>query len=227
MLKDLIEIEIISKARQKNVRDPSRSRKHFENIFKDFFESMTLENSRLLDLGPGQYDFAEMARERGAITYGIDNDPSVVQLGKHKGFPVRLADLKKLKATDYNFRFDGLFCKYSINAFWFHKDDRHLRNYIYKLGELVKEDGWLWIGPFNGIPKKAHLTHDRIKQVLCVQVNAFVEIGCACLNLMDNQTKRYGVHGKTANQVLFVRNLHIPDILSPITNTNQNFGEAH
>lgn len=223
MLRDPVEIGIISKAKQKNVRDPARSRKHFENIFKDFFDSVNLTNARLLDLGPGQYDFAEMARELGAVTYNIDSDPPVVQLGEHKGFPVRLADLKKLKKTDYNFQFDGLFCKYSINAFWFYEDDQRLRNYIYELGRLVKEDGWLWIGPFNGIPKKAHLAHDKIKYVLSVQANAFAEIGCACFNLTEEQSKHYGVHGKTANRALFVRNLRIPDELVPMTNAYLNY----
>ena len=36
MLTDPTEIEIISAARQKNVRDPLRSRAHFDNIFADF-----------------------------------------------------------------------------------------------------------------------------------------------------------------------------------------------
>ena len=38
MLTEKKEIEIISRAKQKNVRDPNRSRKHFENIFKNILK---------------------------------------------------------------------------------------------------------------------------------------------------------------------------------------------
>ena len=119
MLTDPEEIRIISRARQKNVRNPSRPRKHFEHIFKDFLEGVDFAGSVFLDLGPGQYDFAEMAKQRGAITHGIDNDSAVVELGRYKPFPVRHGELKQLKASDYDIRFDGIFCKYSINAFCF------------------------------------------------------------------------------------------------------------
>jgi len=64
MLTDPEEIRIISIARQKNVRDPNRSREHFHHIFKDFFSKSDFNGLRVLDLGPGQYDFGELARER-------------------------------------------------------------------------------------------------------------------------------------------------------------------
>jgi ribosomal protein L11 methylase PrmA len=85
MLTDSIEIEIISKAKQKNVRDPERSRQHFERIYDDFFGSVNYRNKTFLDLGPGQYDFGVLAELRGAKTVGFDNDPAVLELGKHKG----------------------------------------------------------------------------------------------------------------------------------------------
>ena len=62
MLFDKKEIEIISKARQKNVRDPKRSRYHFERIFDDFFQNVSFENGVYIDLGAGQYDFCEIIK---------------------------------------------------------------------------------------------------------------------------------------------------------------------
>ena len=94
MLTDPEEIRIISKARQKNVQDPHRSRVHFTRIFSDFLENVKFECSILLDLGPGQFDFVVLAKQRGALTYGIDNDPDVIELGQYKGFPVRYGNIK-------------------------------------------------------------------------------------------------------------------------------------
>lgn len=213
MLKDLIEIEIISKARQKNVRDPSRSRKHFENIFKDFFESMTLENSRLLDLGPGQYDFAEMAMEKGAAVHGIDKDKAVIELGKYKGLPIREGQLQTIKAVDFDpLRFDGLFCKLSLNAFWFSNDEAQIQH-INELNKLIKNGGWAWIAPWNGIPKKRDLSLEEIEHILTIQISTFKEHGFEYVELTEKLSKYYGVHGITANRALFLRNLLIPSIL--------------
>lgn len=86
MLTDPREIEIISKARQKNVRDQNRSRQHFLNILEDFLPLKSLKDQLILDLGPGQFDFGVVARERGAEVMAIDNDPAVVELGRYKGF---------------------------------------------------------------------------------------------------------------------------------------------
>lgn len=210
MLTDASEIRIISEARQKNVRDPKRSRKPFETIFAEFLAALGLDHQVLLDLGPGQYDFAVLAADRGAVTHNIDNDPPVVALGEAKGFPVRLGDLKKLDASWYDFQFDGIFCKYSINAFWFHDEEDAHRQYVRGLGALLKSEGWGWIAPWNGIPKKASLSGDRIARVLEVQAETFREIGFRGFELTEELSVEYGVHGATANRALFVRNLQLP-----------------
>ena len=210
MLTDPAEIRIISQARQKNVRDPSRSRKHFSSIFDDFLTSVDFEGAALLDLRPGQYDFAEMARERGATTHGIDNDPAVVELGEYNGYPARLANLKDLQAADYDFRFDGVFCKYSINTFWFHDDDQRSAEYVRQIGRLIKPGGWAWIAPWNGVPKKADLSPEQVVHALSVQAEAFGELGFLGVDLTERLSKRYGVHGATANRALYLLNLTAP-----------------
>lgn len=210
MLKDPREIEIISNARQVQVRNPERSRKHFEDIFSDFLSCVDLEKKLLLDLGPGQFDFAEIARPKGAIVHSIDNDPSVIELGEYKGLNVKLDNLKKLPKIKYDFKFDAVFCKYSINAFWFHdNDDRH-REYIESINNLMNEDGFAWIAPWNGVPKKTQLSDIEIQRVLALQADLFKEYGFTGINLTKKLTRRYGVHGITANQALFFRNLDAP-----------------
>ncbi len=208
MLKDKREIEIISRARQKNVADPKRSREHFERIFADFLSGVRFEGARLLDLGPGQYDFAELADARGAVTEGIDRDEAVVELGEYRGLPVRRGDLKKLKAADFDTRFDGIFCKFSINAFWF--DGAQQSAYVAELEALLEPDGWGWIAPWNGQPKKDPLSDDQVTRVLRAQADAFREAGFVGFDLTDELAKHYGINGATANRPLFVQNLEVP-----------------
>ncbi len=206
MLTDPSEIHIISKAIQKNVRDPNRSRVHFDHIFADFLNDVIFKSSLLLDLGPGQYDFGVLARQKGAVTYGIDNDPSVIELGKYKGFPVRYGDIEDIKKEDFDTNFDGIFCKYSIDAFWF-QDVQHLERHIKEIGKLIRPGGWAWIAPWNGSYEDEELSPADIRRALSVQREVFKDLGFTAFELTEDLSKYYGVHGKTANRALFTLNL--------------------
>jgi len=210
MLDDPLEIEIISKARQKNVRDHRRSREHFLNIYADFLEAVDFRDSWLLDMGPGQYDFGVLARERGAETLGLDHDPAVLELGAHKDFSVKEYKLQAISAVDFERPFNGLFCKFSWNAFWFHDDSARHHNAVMQLGEMLDDKGWGWVAPWNGVPKNAGLSATKIEDVLGVQNQAFKQIGFSGFDLGDRLARRYGVHGTVANNALFLRNLELP-----------------
>ncbi|MDB4470724.1 class I SAM-dependent methyltransferase [Deltaproteobacteria bacterium] len=214
MLTDPEEIKIIANARQKNVADPRRSREHFVRIYEDFFNDITFTGKQMLDLGPGQSDFGELAKKRGGLTYGIDNDPCVVELGNYKGFPSVHGDLKKISKGMFDTNFDGLFCKYSINAFWFHDKPGKLEEHIGELVSLLNPGGWAWIAPWNGVPKKADLSEAEIQGVLDLQIALFKAAGFQAIDLTDELTKYYGVHGVTANNALFLLNIPVPQKLS-------------
>lgn len=216
MLTDPREIEIVSRARQKNVRDPGRSREHFERIFADFFAGTEFAGKRFLDLGPGQYDFGVMARERGATVVGIDNDPAVVELGRYKGFEVREGELRKLAAADFDGRrFDGVFCKYSINAFWHWDDEERHRRAMREIAALTAEAAWGWMAPWNGVPKASGLSAQQIDAALRVQSEEFRAQGYEVFELSEELSRYYGVHGTTGNRALFIRNLPAPARIRP------------
>ncbi len=210
MLSDPREIEIIAKARQKNVRDPARSRVHFERIFTDFFPSVEMHGSRLLDLGPGHYDFGVLARARGAAVTGIDNDPAVLELGRYKGFDVHELRLQALRAGQFAGRFDGLFCKFSLNAFWFWDDAVLHERWIGELIGVLRADAWGWVAPWNGLPKGITPESDPVAHTLTVQAKAFAAYGFSAFELTDELSRYYGVHGATANHALFLRGLPVP-----------------
>jgi hypothetical protein len=180
-------------------------------IFTDFLGGVQFEGATFLDLGPGQYDFGEMARARGAITHGIDNDPAVIELGEYKGFPVKSGRLQNIKVTDFAVtQFDGIFCKFSINAFWFYDDNAAHANHLLELGKLLKPEGWAWIAPWNGVPKKSELGPVDIEKVLLTQAAVFKDLGFIGVDLSKEYSEYYGVHGNTANRALFLYNLSLP-----------------
>ena len=108
MLTDPKEIEIISRARQKNVRDHRRSREHFTRIFADFLADVPMQGQRLVDMGPGQYDFGVLARERGAGTVGLDHDEATQVLDQSSIAAAKLEALRAKSAQPDDSDFDTL-----------------------------------------------------------------------------------------------------------------------
>ena len=208
MLTDPEEIAIIASAEQSGVRNPQRSREPFFRIFNDFFSQTDFEGRDFLDLGPGQFDFGEMARARGGRVQAVDRDPAVLKLGKHKGFDVVTADLASLKADDLPQRYDGIFCKYSCNAFWYPQGGAELASHIEQLDRMLKPGGWAWIAPWNGVARG--FPEARVPDLLQEQARLFEAHGFSGLELSKRLSIRYGVHGSTANSPLFTRNLPRP-----------------
>jgi Methyltransferase domain len=200
------EIEIISRAAQVNVRDPSRSRTHFDNIFADFLHRMEFTERHYLDIGAGQFDFAEMVRQRGGTCTGLDNDPAVLELGRYKGFETVSLDIQDLKNFNPVAPFDGVFNKFSFNAFWFPDEAGHA-DFVAKLDSLLKPNGWAWLAPWNGLTPDLHVSHESAKHILETQSRLFRDFGFTELELSEAQTKRYGVHGRVENSVIFTKNI--------------------
>lgn len=212
MLTDPKAIEIISGARQANVRDPKRSREHFIRIFDDFLWDTDLFDAVVLDIGPGQFDFCELAKEQSALPSAIDKDPAVVELGKYLGFPTVQGDIRDISEYFSEATFDGLFCKFSINAMWF-KTPQEVAEHVRSVCSLLKPGGWGWIAPWNGRPNDNRL--DSVSELIAAQRTAFEQEGFAHCSLSEEQTRHYGVHGSTVDRPLFVRNLTF-DVLSVV-----------
>lgn len=60
--------------------------------------ALLFENTkRVIDVGSGLMYFAELLRDFGVDTIGVDIDPAMVQVGREKGFEVMLGDQHALK----------------------------------------------------------------------------------------------------------------------------------
>jgi hypothetical protein len=206
MLTDPKEIAIAARARQKNVANPNRPRKHFDRILADFFDGVRL-SGHYLDMGPGHYDLGEIIRSSGGVCVGLDNDPAVIELGRHKGFEtieMRIQDLVDRPLDD---RFDGIFNKFALNAFWFWSDSGRHEALIDSIMSMMAAGAWGWFGPWNGVPKRIELMPAQVDETLALQRRLFEDRGCRTLELTTAQSCYYGIHGAVANHRVFYRNL--------------------
>ena len=215
MLEDQTAIAIAANARQKNVAQSVRSGRDFDRIFADFFLAHDFSGELVMDLGPGQFDFARRVRDRGGIVHAIDKDPAVIELGRHLGFECFEHDFKRFEPHEYRGKYDGLFCKFSINAFWFPLD--RLEVHVQGLNSMLKPGGWGWIAPWNGVNKKRELRAAEIQQRLRRQAEVFQECGWQAYDMSGFQASWYGVSGAVANHPLFIKALPPPPTRSNIS----------
>ena len=50
-----------------------------------------------------------LVKDKGGLTYSVDKDPAVVELGNYKKLPTIQGSLEKLSRNDFNLKFDGVF----------------------------------------------------------------------------------------------------------------------
>lgn len=202
-------------ARQPALRGASRGAEAFERIIADFGFALRFPGARILDLGPGQWDFADAARDRGAQrVVGIDNDPAVIRLGEHRGFDAIEKSLQQISSDDFEEPFDGIFCRWSINAFWFSSDDERHARFVRQLCASLAEAGWAWIAPWNHCDPKLGLDDARREQILQLQTATFAEAGFEGFDVTEEHVHRYDLGGSVLeNRAVFVRNVDIPEPL--------------
>jgi len=208
VLTDPKAIEIVAHAKQKNVRDPKRSRKHFINIYNDFLNGVDFSGD-YLDMGPGQYDFGVMAKERGANQcFAIENDPAVIQLGEYLGFNVIEGNIKIFSRDMVDARiFQGIFNKFSYNCFWYIDNPKKHQYFVKQIAASIVDGGWAWIAPWNGVPKSKNLSREQIDVLLLEQQELFKHYGFNVLPISVMEAKKYGVNGSIANNVIFTLGL--------------------
>ncbi len=105
-----------------------------------------LRGKRVLEIGPGQYAFALLARALGARVTGLDSNEPIVRLGRTLGFEVFEGDLKRMGAEDVGGAFDGLWLKGAFNPTTM-DDHGVIREVAGRLDAMVVDGGWGIVAP--------------------------------------------------------------------------------
>jgi len=189
MLYDDEEKAIMSAALQPNMRKPTISPKPFEAIIADQLADIDFTGQSVLDIGPGQFDFLDIVKRAGAArTMGIDFDPAIARLGARRGHEVAVADFRDGWPLEQ--AFDGIFCRGSINLFWFPQDDA-LAAFLGGLASSLRPGGWLWIAPWNK-PGEA-TSREVIDRVEAAAARWRAQTGIASIEPDMETAKRFGI----------------------------------
>lgn len=194
MLYDDIERELMANAIQKNMRQDSLAvLQAITSTVDGYLSDIDFTGLDILDIGPGQCDFLDIARKRGANTFGVDFDPAVVKLGEKRGHHMTQCDLTKAWPFPDR-KFDGIFCRGSINNFWFSaKDMDRLTQMLEGISGSLKPSAWLWIMPWNNYPQDHH------RDALTLSMRTLVETwakrnGIRVDAVGGEEKKRFGLH---------------------------------
>ncbi len=209
MLKDNEEVLLMEKAIEPGIRDPYRENHTYPRILRSFFNEVDFKKSRVLDLGPGHFEFLDIARDKGAVCEAIEYDPVVRKLGEKRGFKTYDQNLKDLDVGKLGIPYDGIFCRCSINAFWFHDDILQMENFVKNLIALGHSESWYWIAPCAD-PQK-NLKPEEFRKTLELQENIYHDFGFQSWTIQNRAFGSwYGVHGKYGGLKIFTRNLQKP-----------------
>ncbi len=191
MLFDDEEIEIMSAAKQPQLRTPNYSARPSKNIFNDFFSEHEFRGTKMLELGPGQFDFARLVEQAGGRVVSLDSDPAVVALGRKRGYEVIESDYIGVDWNAWRGEFDGLFARGSINAFYY-RDPHSLNAFVDEICSVLKRDGWGWLTPANDDTEDSAPAHIRL--MLETQRQAFARNGFVSYEPAAAVARRYQIN---------------------------------
>ena len=190
MLYNDTERELMANAIQVNMRTSSAAvHKGISAIVDSYFKHIDFHGLRVLDIGPGQCDFLDIVKEKGAITFGVDFDPAVVKLGEMRGHNMTFCNLRE----DWPFKdmkFDGIFCRGSINCYWFAQPDNNdlLQQFLDHITKSLKPNGWMWILPWNKPSDNQENLVDATIEEWAKQFNIKIEV------VSEAEKSKYGLY---------------------------------
>ena len=210
MLKDDEEIEIMRDAFEPGIKYVQREEDTFHRVFRAFFKEKKFQGSRILDLGPGHFEFLELVKNNGAFGECIEYDPAVCKLGIKRGFKVFEQDLKNLKSENVDPPYDGVICRCSINCFWFNEDPKNFYQFVRELRNLGNEDTWFWIVPCADPITK--INKEEFNNAINLQDEIYREFGFNCWKIPNRLVASwYGLHSQVDGLRIYSRGLkHVP-----------------
>ena len=205
MLYNEQEISLMANAIQPNMRK-SYSADSVQHIAQDFFTLDHFQGKHIVELGPGQCDFLDIAKNNGAITYGVDFDPCVTELGKLRGH--HMAEAQNFQETWPYAKntFDGIFCRGSLNYYATIKNGpQDAIAFLSQLFSSLKPDGWIWIAPW----AKYSEEQETIAPEIFNLVHVFLKKrGVTVAVPSKGATTRYSINYIIPRIEIWMKNLH-------------------
>ncbi|SKA71547.1 hypothetical protein SAMN02745704_00161 [Paucidesulfovibrio gracilis DSM 16080] len=201
-------LEIISQSPMKGYR-VARDHRAIKtvNVINDFFKYTHFVDKRCLEVGPGHYSFAMLARQLGSEVVAIERSPVHAMLGRHLGFQVIEDDVMSIHGTNTS-KFNGILMK-NVQYPGDYRPES-LSGFVAMLEGLLGADGWGWVVLRNGLVK-SYPEETDLKEVpeLIAQRRAFEQAGWKAYPIHEDDRGRYGLKVLGAPWI-FLRNLRGP-----------------
>lgn len=176
------------------------------NILNDFFCIEHFKGKTVLELGPGHYGFAMLARSLGAEVICVERYPVHVELGINLGFEVLDIDFEKISLDTLNRRVDGIWMKSAFNSCRF-KNIEAINDFVRQMTEILTPDGWGWAVTINKAGNLQGLEKERFEdERILAQKESFERYGWKATPIIEEDRKRYAV-SFAGSRWYFTRNL--------------------
>ncbi len=177
------------------------------NILNDYFEASDFRGKRILELGPGHYAFALLARHLGATVTCIEKDPQFIKLGQHLGIDVRDMDFNDLSLEALGEEpFDGVWAKGTFNSCNYGSEEE-VAGFVKRITDLVKPGGWRWFTVVNKTAVAGAEGERFLKQRMDAQYRAFLDHGWTATPIPEIDRPLYALKYR-GSPFLFSKNLH-------------------
>jgi hypothetical protein len=173
------------------------------NLLNDFFERRHFEGKACLELGPGHYNFAMLARFLGATVICVERDPVHAALGRHLGFEVIEKDIFQIGREEL-LPVDGIWLKNVQYRGGYTREEQSV--FLKKLEGLMKREAWGWCVLRNRIAQEHDGTVPGEIPELWTQKAVFEAAGWAAFEILEEDRKRYALNVLGAPWI-FTRNL--------------------
>lgn len=199
------EQEIVANAWEPGIRRADRAYINFMRFMKHFLRDKNFSGRKILDLGPGHYDFGILARFQGATVIPLELDPAVIELGRYRGFEPIEFDLKKPQyvSTFGEGAIDGIFCNGSIDASWWSTESEQ-NSYANDIVSCLRPDGWALISPCNSGPETAGQNSIENQKM---QIRAFQKLGFKLTKLTSIERNYFGISSGILPAFVLTKNL--------------------
>jgi hypothetical protein len=185
---------------------------HTANIMNTFFQVSDFAGRSVLELGPGQFAFALLARSLGSKVSTLDKNAFFVDCAKVLDFPIYHLDYYQCPASDVSTRFDGLWLKGSFSAL-VPGDETIIREIAAKLSGWIVPGGWGFVAPNNKEEKYRGKFGERyaeeMRRLIEVQRAAMESAGWRTVVLTPTRRQYLGLASTAygASRYLFIQNL--------------------
>jgi len=205
------EIRIMADAPQPGHRQPDYIMPCLDILINDILSSQNLLDKTILDIGPGQWCFAESAKKKGATVHGFDKYLPILNLGRYRGFETFQGDILHYSAKELPKQYDGIFSRGTYNPFYFCNKSKEHMLHVSELVKSTDSEGWILIYPYiDVIDEFKAYPSEYFRSTLTEMIENFLWFGCN-ITYLPRKLRDYLELPDAYHSILITMNLNVPE----------------